>query len=105
MARLKTMDKIDNVKKKMNQMHAQLKALESQQKIELRKADTRRKIVAGGLVLNYCKKNPDDPFSVKLIELIAEQVNTQKDRALFGLEPSIAQSSNQPEQQKPGATA
>lgn len=87
MARLKTTEKIDDVKKQIDQLANQLKALEDRHKEEKRKDDTRRKILAGALALGFSHKNSDDPFSSKLNELIAEHVKTPRDRALFNLKP------------------
>ena len=87
MARLKTTDKIDDVKNHINQLANQLKALENKHKKEIRTADTRRNILAGEMVIKYCKENPDDTFSVKFKSIIKECVRSQKDRALFGLKP------------------
>ena len=81
----------------MDQLANQLKALEDRHREDIRKEDFRRKVLAGGLALEYREKNPDDPFSIKLNELISEHVKAQKDRALFGLEPLIATLSDQTE--------
>lgn len=100
MARVKTTEKIDGVRKQMDQLANQLKALEDRHREDIRKDDFRRKVLAGGMALEYREKYPDDPFSNKLNVLIAEHVKGQKDRALFGLEPLIATLPDQSEQRK-----
>lgn len=48
-----------------------------------RKADTRRKIIAGALALEH----KDRDFRAVLDRLIDENVSREQDRALFGLPP------------------
>lgn len=87
MVRKKITDKIDDMKKHMDQLTNQLKALEDRHREEKRKADLRRNILAGELVLKYRDKNPEDNFSIKFGSLVEEHVKRPKDRVLFGLEP------------------
>ena len=94
MARKKLTDQLDDEKKRQGQINARVKELQAKVLKEVRKADDRRKFVAGGLVLEYRKKYPDDPFSIKLNKLIAEHVTRPHDRALFELDPLPEKNTN-----------
>ncbi len=87
MPRQKPTDKIEALRLKRQQLDAQLQALEAQQKEADRKAETRRKVIAGAVALDHLAKNPDDPLARKLSALLDEYVTRPADRALFGLPP------------------
>jgi len=50
-------------------------------------AATRRKIIAGALALEHAEKNPGGEFSRTILGLIQRYVTTDRDRALFDLDP------------------
>jgi hypothetical protein len=63
----------------------QLRALEAREKQAERKRDTRRKIVAGGIVLTHAEMHPE--FADQLNGLLERFVTRDADRELFGLPP------------------
>lgn len=52
-----------------------------------RKDDTRRKIIAGALILEHAEKNKTSDIAKKLNALIEEYVVKPNERSLFGLAP------------------
>ena len=85
MPRQKPTDKLEALKLKREQIDAQLKALEARQKEGDRKADTRRKVIAGALALEHMGKNGESEFARVMRSLLAEYVTRPADRALFDL--------------------
>jgi len=80
---MKPVDKIDILRKKREQIEAQLKAAEAIEKEAARKADTRRKVIAGALAVEHMEKNPASEFAKVLTRLLDEYVTRPYDRALF----------------------
>ena len=83
MPRKSTADRLKTLREKREQLDAQLRALESRNKHAERKADTRRKVIAGALALEHYDKNPDSEFHRILFRLLDEYVVRPHDRALF----------------------
>lgn len=83
MPRLRTADRLETLRKKRSQIDAQMRALEARDKIAQRKADTRRKVIAGALALEHFEKNRDSEFGRVLFRLLDEYVIRPHDRALF----------------------
>jgi hypothetical protein len=83
MPRKSTADRLKTLRDKREQLDAQLKALEARNKQAERKADTRRKVIAGALALEHYEKNPDSEFHRVLFRLLDEYVLRPHDRALF----------------------
>ncbi len=83
MPRQKSADKLEALKLKISQLDAQKKALEARQKETDRKADTRRKVIAGALALEHIEKNAGSDFARTLMRLLDEYVTRPADRALF----------------------
>ena len=83
MPRLSTKDRADLLRRKRDQLDAQLKALEARSKQAERKADTRRKVIAGALALEHFEKNRDSEFGRVMLRLLDEYVVRPHDRALF----------------------
>lgn len=88
MARLNTKDRAELLRRKRDQLDAQLKALEARNKQAERKADTRRKVIAGALALEHFEKNRDSDFGRIMLRLLDEYVVRPHDRALFPDLPS-----------------
>lgn len=84
--------KINKLREKKAQIDARIKLIESRQRSQTRKNDTRRKIIAGALALHHAEKNPEDLFSIKLFRLLNEYVTKPFERSLFDL-PPIAEES------------
>jgi hypothetical protein len=70
-----------------DQLDAQMKALEAREKQAERKADTRRKVIAGALALEHFEKNPESEFGRQLFRLLDEYVVRPHDRVLFAFLP------------------
>ena len=94
MPRRNTSDRLDILKKKRDQLDAQMKALEARKKQAERKADTRRKVIAGALALEHFEKNRDTEFGRVLFRLLDEYVVRPHDRALF---PDLPATEGQPQ--------
>jgi hypothetical protein len=89
MPRKSTADRLQTLRQKREQLDAQLRALEARSKLAERKADTRRKVIAGALALEHYEKNPDSEFHRIIFQLLDEYVVRPHDRALF---PELAES-------------
>lgn len=75
---------------KLEQQRARLSLQIAKEKEKLkhadRKRDTRRKVLAGALVLKELENSPNTPFALKLLKLF-ESLKRDDERALFGLKP------------------
>jgi hypothetical protein len=91
MARRNTTDRLELLRQKRDQLDAQLKALEARKKLGERKADTRRKVIAGALALEHFEKNRDSQFGRVMLRLLDEYLVRPHDRALF---PDLPRSDN-----------
>jgi hypothetical protein len=89
MARRSTTDRLTTLREKRDQIDAQLRALEARKKEAERKADTRRKVIAGALALEHFAANPDGEFARVLYRLMDEYVIRPHDRALFDFLPAV----------------
>lgn len=87
MARRTTTDRLELLRRKRDQLDAQLRALEARNKQAERKADTRRKVIAGALALEHFTANSDSEFGRKMFSLLDEYVIRPHDRALFDFLP------------------
>ena len=76
---------IDALRKKRAQLDAQIRAVSARQVKEARKIDTRRKIVAGAVVLEHCEH--DSEFKVAMTRIFDRFMTRNKDRVLFDLPP------------------
>jgi hypothetical protein len=83
MPRKSAADRLTTLRHKREQLDAQLRALEARNKQAERKADTRRKVIAGALALEHYAKNPDSEFHRIIFRLLDEYVLRPHDRALF----------------------
>src|ERR1700724_1351341 len=83
MPRRNTTNRLELLRQKRDQLDAQLKALEARNKQAERKADTRRKVIAGALALEHFEKNRDSEFGRVMFRLLDEYVVRPHDRALF----------------------
>ena len=91
MARQKPTDKLATLKAKMAELAAQAQALEARAKENDRKADTRRKVIAGALAIEHMDKNGASEFGKVMLRLLDEYVTRPADRALFPALPHPAQ--------------
>lgn len=89
MSRKGTAEKLDALKRKRAELDAQIQAVSARQREAERKADTRRKILAGALALEHAEKNPESEFAKKLFRLLDEYVTRPHERALFPTLPAV----------------
>jgi hypothetical protein len=82
MPRLTTTDKMTTLRKRQEEIAAQLKLLEAREKEQARKNDSRRKIIAGALALEHFEKNPHGEFGRQMFKLLDQYV-PERNRALF----------------------
>lgn len=87
MPRISPDEKREKLLKERGKLDAQLRALDAQQKETQRKRDTRRKVIAGAIALEHLERNENDPFSVKLRELLHTYVDARS-RDLFPFLPA-----------------
>jgi hypothetical protein len=87
MPRKSTPDRLQSLRQKRDQLDAQLKLLEARKKDADRKADTRRKVIAGALALEHFEANRDSEFARTLYRLLEEYVIRPHDRILFPFLP------------------
>lgn len=76
-------DKLAELQKQEAQLKARIQRERARLRDQERKADTRRKIIAGALALEH----KDKTFQATLTKLLDEYVTRDADRALFGLDP------------------
>src|ERR1700722_19852217 len=87
MARRSTTDRLELLRQKRDQLDAQLRALEARNKQAERKADTRRKVIAGALALEHFSAHRAREFARVMYRLLDEYVVRPHDRALFDFLP------------------
>ncbi|HLG63109.1 MAG TPA: hypothetical protein VKY19_14310 [Ktedonosporobacter sp.] len=97
-------EKLEKLRHKKQVLDAQIKQEENREKTRARKADTRRKILAGAAALNEAENNPE--FRDYLYKLIDSFYKRADDRALFGLPPykESAKTAPMPEKQAASQT-
>ena len=83
MPRRTSADRLEILRQKRSEIDAQMRALEARNKTAQRKADTRRKVIAGALALEHFETNRDSEFGRVLFRLLDEYVVRPHDRALF----------------------
>lgn len=62
-----TSNRLQKLQEQKAQLEAKIKGLQAREQSQARKNITRKKIIAGALALHHLDKNPDDPFSKKLL--------------------------------------
>ena len=72
---------IQELEEKLRQERAQLDRLKARKVQESRKADTRRKILVGAVVVARAKHDPE--FYARLLTWLDEGLTAPRDRALF----------------------
>lgn len=78
-------DRIAELEKQQAQIKARIQRERGKLRLEERKRDTRRKIIAGALALEHAGIDPD--FDAALQRLLNRYVVRPDDRALFDLPP------------------
>jgi hypothetical protein len=82
--------RIEKLRSKRDTLNAQIRAHEQRDRAKERKADTRRKILAGAAVLAHAEHDPE--YRATLWALLGGFINRDSDRALFDLPPLAGQS-------------
>lgn len=72
--------------KRRGQIDARISKRTARERQQFRKNQTRRKIIAGAIVLKYAEKNPRGLFSKMLFWMLDQYVIGEKERRLFDLE-------------------
>ena len=83
MPRRTTTDRLQTLRERRDQLDAQMRALEARKKEAERKADTRRKVIAGALALEHFEANKGSEFARTFLRLLDEYVVRPHDRMLF----------------------
>ena len=78
-------EKIAELEQQKRQLDAQIQKHKARARVEERKRDTRRKIIAGALALEHASIDP--AFRAELHRLIRQNVIRDGDRDLFDLSP------------------
>ncbi len=79
-------ERLENLRKKKAALDAEVNRLQAKKRVADRKADTRRKILLGAVVMQEMVSNPGK-IGVWANELLAERLTKPRDRALFDLPP------------------
>lgn len=83
--------KLDSLKKKQEQLKAQIQALEASESARERKRETRRKILVGAF---YLEKAREESRFEDIVKRMDDYLNRDADRILFGLSPKIKSTDN-----------
>ena len=78
-------DRLSALRSKMDQLRAQAQALEARQRSRERKADTRRKVILGGLLLDAAAR--DERFARDVADLLGRMSRDQDRKAFEGWSP------------------
>lgn len=85
MSRKTPEEKIAELQEQRRQLDAQIEKHRARVRVQERKDDTRRKIIAGALALEHASIDP--AFREELHKLIRQHVTRDGDKALFNLTP------------------
>ena len=77
---------LDDLLKKREEMNARIRQEMAKKRTQERKQDTRRKVLAGAVVLEHAEH--DAAFKAELHQLLARFLVRPDDRALFELPPA-----------------
>lgn len=80
-------NRLSALEQKRAQLDAQIKALKARERQQVRKDETRRKILVGALAREHATTFPDSDFAAVLNGLLNEHVTRPQDRNLLGLDP------------------
>ena len=82
-----TTTRLEKLIAKRKQIDAQIQKANAVERQKRRKADTRRKIIAGALAIEHMELHPNGDFARELQNLMHQHVTRPKDRELMGLAP------------------
>jgi hypothetical protein len=83
--RMSDEERLEELRKKRIALDAEVNRLQARKRLADRKADTRRKILLGAVVMQEMQSKPDK-IGVWAKQLLNERLKTPRDRALFELE-------------------
>ena len=75
-------EQMQRLSEKKARIHAQFQKVAGREKADERKADTRRKVLAGAVVLKACET--DAALKEKVWGLMEQNLTMNKDRTVFG---------------------
>jgi hypothetical protein len=91
MAKTSLTDRRAKLAEKQRQIEAKLKTLDAKAAAQVRKDETRRKVIIGALALRHAELNPESEFFRKIIALISHEIaNSANARARENLERLFA---------------
>lgn len=82
MPKQSTEEQLRKLKEKEAKLKAQFQKVSGRQKAEVRKADTRRKVLAGAVILKACEA--DAALKETVWALLEKNIVLNKDRSVFG---------------------
>ena len=74
MAKTSLTDRREKLAEKQRQISARLKTLDAKAAAQVRKDETRRKVIVGALALRHAELNPESEFARQMIALIAHEI-------------------------------
>lgn len=78
-------DKLQKLKAKQEQLNAKIKLIEQREKEKVRKEETRKKILLGGMVMEGMQNSSE--YESMIMKNVEKYLKSERDRKLFGLEP------------------
>jgi hypothetical protein len=79
----KTNDELATLLKRKAKLEEKIQQARARDKEQERLTEEKRKLVAGGIVLEFLAANPDDGLAQGLAELLTKNLTRPLDRALF----------------------
>jgi hypothetical protein len=76
MAKTNLTDRREKLAEKQRQIAAKLKTIDAKAATQVRKDETRRKVIVGALALRHAEVNPESEFARQMIALIAHEIAT-----------------------------
>ena len=84
MARQKSADHVEALRRQQADIAAKLKEAEAKERARKREDDDRRNRLAGAVILDHLARDPKSPLAAPLRDLLAKGLKRPADRALFG---------------------
>jgi hypothetical protein len=76
-------DEVAALLKKQAKLKAKIQEAQERQRQQERQEDEKRKLVAGGVFLDFINQSPDAPLARELSQLLDKQLTRPHERALF----------------------
>jgi hypothetical protein len=91
----------DKLKAKRDRINARLRQLKGRQQREGRKAETRKKILAGAFLIEQAKRDPE--VNAWMLKGLAWFLTRPEERALFGLPEAVSEKATSADPQEAGS--